>query len=252
MTSIWLPNSPVNFNPHHRWHGEAFDSCSTLSYIFFTWFPLSSTSLIFLLPHCSFLLRLLCCFHSSAIPLILERPGLNPQSYSFLYLDSPFVDVIQSHSSKYYAWASDFQLHSYNLHLFPEFQVYLHYTRNSTVEFPKHRTMPIYCWRTSDCSPLQSKKQVLKYSQKALYDLIPHYFPHFLSYYSLLLSLCPGSACLLPILQTHYVYSLLTVFPLLFFSTRKSLPLTSSWLTSLSNLCIKCQLLDELFFSRPI
>lgn len=191
-------------------------------------------------------------FCHSAIPLILERPGLDPQSYSFLYLDSPFVDVIQSHSSKYYAWASDFQLHSYNLHLFPEFQVYLHYTRNSTVEFPKHRTMPIYCWRTSDCSPLQSKKQVLKYSQKALYDLIPHYFPHFLSYYSLLLSLCPGSACLLPILQTHYVYSLLTVFPLLFFSTRKSLPLTSSWLTSLSNLCIKCQLLDELFFSRPI
>lgn len=161
MTSIWLPNSPVNFNPHHRWHGEAFDSCSTLSYIFFTWFPLSSTSLIFLLPHCSFLLRLLCCFHSSAIPLILERPGLNPQSYSFLYLDSPFVDVIQSHSSKYYAWASDFQLHSYNLHLFPEFQVYLHYTRNSTVEFPKHRTMPIYCWRTSDCPHFKVKSRFL-------------------------------------------------------------------------------------------
>lgn len=51
----------------------------------------------------------------------------------------------------------------------------------------------------------------------------------------------------------HTMYILyLQSFPCYFFSTRKSLPLTSSWLTSLSNLCIKCQLLDELFFSRPI
>lgn len=134
---LFYQNS-VNFTGDCQWisipfigdMAGAFDSCSILSYILFAWFPLFSTSLIFLLPHWSFLLRLLCYFHSSAILLILECPGLKPQSYSFLYLDSPFIDVIQSHSSKYYAWANDFQLNSSTLRLFPEFQVYLDYSNS--------------------------------------------------------------------------------------------------------------------------